>query len=40
MMRLILHDWDDADSTAILSNLRKTMGTAKAKLLIVEVCPG
>lgn len=37
IMRLILHDWDDKDSIAILSSIRCAMGTAKAKLLIIEV---
>lgn len=37
MMRLILHDWDDKDSTAILTSIRKAMGNAKAKLLVIEV---
>ncbi len=37
IMRLILHDWDDKDSIAILSSIRHAMGTAKAKLLIIEV---
>lgn len=37
VIRLILHDWDDADSTLILSNIRKAIGSADAKLLIVEV---
>ncbi len=39
MMRLILHDWDDKDSIAILSSIRQAMGSAKARLLIVEVGP-
>lgn len=38
VMRLILHDWDDKDCVTILSNVRKAMGAAKARLLIVEVC--
>jgi hypothetical protein len=38
MMRLILHDWNDKDSIAILSSIRRAIGTAKAKLFIVEVC--
>jgi len=37
MMRLILHDWNDKDSVAILSSVRQAMGSAKATLLIVEV---
>lgn len=37
MMRLILHDWHDMDSVAILSSVRQAMGSAKATLLIVEV---
>jgi hypothetical protein len=37
VMRLILHDWNDEDTVAILSNLRKAMGTAKTTLLLVEV---
>ena len=37
IMRLILHDWDDENSIAILSSIRRAMGTAKAKLLIIEV---
>ena len=41
LLRLILHDWSDDDSIAILSSLRQAMGDVKAKLLIVEVlsCP-
>ena len=38
LLRLILHDWNNEDSIAILSSIRQAMGTAKAKLLIVEVC--
>lgn len=38
VMRLILHDWNDSDTVTILSNLRKAIGTAKATLLLVEVC--
>lgn len=38
MMRLILHDWNDKDSIAILSSIQRAIGTAKAKLFIVEVC--
>lgn len=37
VMRLILHDWDDSDCVRILSNLRRAMGSADARLLIVEV---
>lgn len=37
VMRLILHDWDDKDCTAILANVRRAMGSANASLLIVEV---
>ncbi|EIE23146.1 hypothetical protein COCSUDRAFT_66185 [Coccomyxa subellipsoidea C-169] len=40
MMRLILHDWDDKDSIAILSSIRQAMGSAKARLLIVETTIG
>ena len=38
MLRLILHDWNNEDSVAILSSIRQAMGNAKARLLIVEVC--
>ena len=38
LLRLILHDWSDSDSIAILSSIRQAMGNAKTKLLIVEVC--
>ncbi len=38
LLRLILHDWNNEDSIAILSSIRQAMGNAKAKLLIVEVC--
>lgn len=37
VMRLILHDWNDSDSVTILSNVRRAMGGADARLLIVEV---
>ena len=37
IMRYILHDWSDADCIAILSNIRRAMGTARAKLIIAEV---
>ena len=37
VLRLILHDWTDADSIAILSNIRAAIGTAKATLVIAEV---
>ncbi|BDA50119.1 Acetylserotonin O-methyltransferase [Coccomyxa sp. Obi] len=40
IMRLILHDWDDKDSVAILSSIRRAMGTANAKLLIIETTIG
>ena len=36
VLRLILHDWNDADSAAILTNIRRAMGNAKAKLVIAE----
>ena len=37
LLRLILHDWSDEDSIAILSSVRHAIGKAKARLLIVEV---
>jgi hypothetical protein len=37
VLRLILHDWNDHDSITILSNIRKAMGSARTKLVIVEV---
>ena len=37
-MRLILHDWSDADSLKILGNLRKAIGSKKVTLALVEVC--
>ena len=37
LLRLILHDWNDADSAAILSNIRRAMGPARATLVIAEV---
>ncbi|BDA50265.1 3'-hydroxy-N-methyl-(S)-coclaurine 4'-O-methyltransferase [Coccomyxa sp. Obi] len=40
VMRLILHDWNDADSVTILSNVRRAMGGADARLLIVETTLG
>ncbi|EIE23271.1 S-adenosyl-L-methionine-dependent methyltransferase [Coccomyxa subellipsoidea C-169] len=40
VMRLILHDWDDSDCVRILSNLRRAMGSADARLLIVETTLG
>ena len=39
LLRLILHDWTDADSIVILSNIRAAIGTAKARLVIAEVLP-
>ena len=36
LLRLILHDWSDEDSIAILSSVRHAIGKAKARLLIVE----
>lgn len=38
-MRVVLHDWNDAHTITILSNCRKAIGTADAKLLLVEVGP-
>ena len=35
LLKHVLHDWDDASATAILTNCRKAMGTT-ARLLIVE----
>ncbi|EIE20123.1 S-adenosyl-L-methionine-dependent methyltransferase [Coccomyxa subellipsoidea C-169] len=40
VMRLILHDWDDSDCVRILSSLCTAMGSAKARLLIVETTLG
>lgn len=37
-MRLILHDWSDADSVKILTNLRAAIGAARVRLALVEVC--
>ncbi len=37
-MRLILHDWSDADSVAILTNLRKAIGSARVTVALVEMC--
>jgi hypothetical protein len=37
-MRLILHDWSDADSIAILTNLRTAIGTARVTVALVEMC--
>jgi hypothetical protein len=37
-MRLILHDWSDADSISILTNLRKAIGGAKVTVALVEMC--
>ena len=37
LMRTVLHDWNDASCIAILSNLRRAMGDAKATLTIAEV---
>ena len=37
-MRLILHDWSDADSLKILGNLRSAIGTKRVTLALVEVC--
>ena len=39
LLRLILHDWSNEDSIAILNSVRHAMGSAKAKLLIVEASP-
>lgn len=37
LMRHIIHDWDDAESIAILKNCRRAMGTnPQARLLILE----
>jgi hypothetical protein len=35
LLKHVIHDWDDARATTILSNCRRAMG-AKARLLIVE----
>jgi hypothetical protein len=37
LLRLILHDWNDADSAAILTNIRRAIGSARATLVIAEV---
>ena len=37
-MRLILHDWSDADSVKILTALRSAIGTKRVRLALVEVC--
>lgn len=37
-MRLILHDWSDADSVKILKNLRAAIGDKDVKIALVEVC--
>lgn len=39
VLRLILHDWMDADSVVILSNIRAAIGAAKARVVIAEVLP-
>ena len=36
LLRLILHDWSDADCVAILKSIRKAMGATRCRLLIVE----
>ncbi|MEJ0067117.1 MAG: methyltransferase [Caulobacteraceae bacterium] len=35
-MKFIIHDWDDADSVAILSNCAKAAGSG-ARVLLVEI---
>ena len=37
-MRLILHDWSDEDSVAILSAIRKAIGSARVTVALVEMC--
>jgi hypothetical protein len=39
VLRLIMHDWNDANCVAILTNLRRAMGGARATLIIAEVPP-
>lgn len=43
VLRLIMHDWNNANCATILSNIRRAMGGARAKLIIAEVprtlCP-
>ena len=38
VMRTILHDWSDEESSQILSTLRAAMGATPVTLAIVEVC--
>lgn len=40
VLRHILHDWNDAKACAILSNLRRAIGSAKVTLVIGEVKAG
>ena len=37
-MRLILHDWSDADSVKILTALRAAIGAKRVRVALVEVC--
>jgi hypothetical protein len=36
LLRHIIHDWDDAESMAILRNVRRALGKARGRLLVVE----
>ena len=38
VMRTILHDWSDEESSQILSTLRAAIGATSVTLAIVEVC--
>jgi len=42
VMRVVLHDWNDGETTAILKNVRAAIGTSGARLLILEtsLAPG
>ena len=37
LLRCVLHDWPDESCRIILKNIRKSIGTAKARLALVEV---
>src|SRR6476660_6503259 len=36
LLRHIIHDWDDAESMAILRSVRRALGKARGRLLVVE----
>jgi 6-hydroxytryprostatin B O-methyltransferase len=37
LLRLVLHDWPDADAVRILSSVRQAIGSSGATLLILDV---